>query len=406
MTPLETQLHRFRWIILSILAIAAAASLFVGIRGAIASSKDFQWAGSVLLRAGIDPWQQAFADNGSGIAHFSPPNYLHELYIILLPLSLLTFRHAAEIWCCVTILLSIATMYLLKNLFALPAPTTLGLLLLLWMSTPFRTTLQVGQMGMMEMFLLSVVFCTTNSTLRGLALGFSFSKYSFAPVVVSFLWFKRNIRTLTIAACVPLFALVMAWGLLGSRPLTTLAVEPFAVSRIRVWPGMADLMTAIEATFAHLLPHFTRGKTLAYIIGLIASGCYGYFLSRRRITNAAQLTLIAVASLFTVKHLMYDYIFLVIPLCYALSERGRALRNIAVPLIFVFWFMDKLFPLLPLNATPTTAQWLTSVAGCIMLGTLLTYLTWSILRIERAFFASRTRAEKRAAIHAEALSAA
>jgi hypothetical protein len=204
---------------------------------------------------------------------------------------------------------------------------------------------------------------------------------------------------------VPLFALVMTWGMLGG-PISTIATEPFAVSRIKVWPGMADLMTAIEATFNHLFPAFTRGQTLAYVIGLVAAGLYGYFLSRRRITNAAQLTLIAVASLFTVKHLMYDYIFLVIPLCYAVSERGRALRNIAVPLIFVFWFMDKLFPLLPMNATPTTAQWLTSIAGCIMLGTLLTYLTWSILRIERAFFASRTRAELKAAIHAEVLSAA
>jgi Glycosyltransferase family 87 len=405
MNTFETQLHRFRWIILSILTLAAATSLFVGIRGAIASSKDFQWAGAWLLRAGIDPWQQTLADGGHGIAHFSPPNYLHEFYIMLLPLSLVTFEHAAEIWCAVTILLSIATMYLLKNLFALSTPAALGLLLLLWMSTPFRTTLQVGQMGMMEMFLLSVVFCTTNSTLRGLALGFSFSKYTFAPVLVSFLWFKRNIRTLTIAATVPLLALIMTWGLLGG-PISTLATEPFAVSRIKVWPGMADLMTAIEATFAHLVPSFTHGKTLAYIVGLAASGCYGYFLSRRRITNAAQLTLIAVASIFTVKHLMYDYVFLVIPLCYALSERGRALRNIAVPLIFVFWFMDKLFPLLPMNAAPSTAQWLTSIAGCIMLGTLLTYLTWSILRIERAFFASRTRAEKKAAIHAEALSAA
>jgi hypothetical protein len=300
------------------------------------------------------------------------------------------------------ILLSIACVYLLKKLFALSDLLGLGILLLLWMSTPFRTTLQVGQMGVLELFLLSVVFCTTNSTLRGLALGFSFSKYSFAPVVVSLLWFKRNIRTLTIAATVPLLALIMAWGMLGGS-LTELAAEPFAVSRIKVWPGMADLMTFVEATFAHWHPSFTPGKTIAYGIGLLASGLYGYYLSHRRITNAAQLTLIAVASLFTVKHLMYDYIFLVVPLCYAVSSRGKALRTIAIPLIGVFWFMDKLFPLLPMNATPTTAQWLTSAAACCMLGTLLTYLTWSILGIERAYFASRSHLETQVPIHPSAL---
>jgi hypothetical protein len=382
---------RFRWMFIAFLAIGAAVSLRVGIRGALTSSKDFQWAGAYLLRMRVDPWQQGLLDNGNSVSHFSPPNYLHELYLFLLPMSLLNFHHAAVLWCCINILLSVACVFLLKNLFALSRISSIGVLLLLWMSTPFRTTLQVGQMGVLELFLLSVVFCTSNSTLRGLALGFSFSKYSFAPVVISLLWFKRNIRTLTVAIAVPVLALLLTWGMLGGS-LATVATEPFAVSRVKVWPGMADLMTSMEAVLAHWLPAFTAGRTLAYCTGLLASGIYGFYLSRRKLSEGAQLTLVAVASLFTVKHLMYDYIFLVVPLCYAASERGKTIRNIAVPLIGVFWFMDKLFPLLPMNAPASTGQVLTSIAGSCMLGTLLTYLTWSIVRIERAYSGRQLRA--------------
>jgi hypothetical protein len=385
MSTIEKLAYRFRWIILTLMAVAAAISLRVGIRGALASSKDFQWAGSFLVRNGIDPWQAALLNPGHNIAHFSPPNYLHEFYILLLPLSLLSFQHAIELWCALNILLSIGCIYLLKKLFALSNPIALGVLLLLWMSTPYRTTLQVGQMGVLELFLLSLVFCTQNSTLRGLALGFSLSKYSFAPVVVSLLWFKNNIRTLVVAAIVPVLGLFMVWGMLGG-PFIRVATAPFAVSRINVWPGMADLMTTIEAALSHWLPAFTAGKALAYGIGLLLSGIYGYYISRKRLTDGALLTLVAVASLFTIKHLMYDYIFLIIPLCYAISKRGKPIRAIVLPIIAIFWFMDRLFPTLPLNAPPSALQLLTTAIACCLLGSFLIYLTWSILRVERAYF--------------------
>jgi hypothetical protein len=240
---------RLRWILLGFLAIGAVISLRVGIKGAIASSKDFQWAGAYLLRTRVDPWHEFLLNNGAGLAHFSPPNYLHEFYLLLLPISLMSFRHAAVLWCCINILLSIVCICLLKKLFQLSRFTAIATLLLLWMSTPYRTTLQVGQMGVFELFLLTAVFCTSNSLARGLALGLSFSKYSFAPVVVTLLWFKRNFRTLAIAMAVPALALLLTWWILGGS-LLTLAGEPFAVSRIKVWPGMADLMTCIELILA------------------------------------------------------------------------------------------------------------------------------------------------------------
>jgi hypothetical protein len=376
---------RFHWVLIALLAAAAAISLRVGIRGALSSSKDFQWTGAYLLRTGVDPWQSALMNHGRDIAHFSPPNYLHELYILLLPISFLSFQHAVELWCALNILLSIASVCLLKRLFSLSRFAAIAILLLLWMSAPFRTTLQVGQMSVFELFLLCLVFCTQNSTLRGLALGFSFSKYSFAPIIVSLLWFKRNIRTLIIAIIVPVLGLFAAWGLLGV-PFIHLAAEPFAVSRIYVWPGMADLMTAIEAMLIHLLPGFGADKALAYAIGLLLSGLYGFYLSRRRLTDGALLTLVAVASLFTIKHLMYDYIFLVIPLCYVASELGKTLRPVVLPIIGIFWFMDRFFPPLPLNGPATDRELLAAVLGCCLLGGLFTYLTWSIVRLERTYF--------------------
>jgi hypothetical protein len=404
MPMIKEIVNRFRWVLMGLLSIPAGISLKAGMHGAISSSQDFQWSGASLLRHGIDPWKNALLGQSASVSHFSQPGCLHMFYVLLLPFSRLSFQHAAEAWCILNILLSIAAIFLLKNLFSLSRFVSIGMLFLLWMSSSFRSTLRLGQTSIFELVLLCLVFCTTNSTIRGLALGFSFSEYSFAPVVLSFLWFKHNIRTLTIAVIVAVLAVALTWSMLGGSILQV-AFEPFAVSNLTPRSGTADLVTSIEAALARWLPAFRSGQTLAYAAGLMASGAYGLFLSRRRISNGGYLTLISIASLFTIKHAAHDYVFLLLPLCYVFSERGKSTRAIAVPIVGVFWFMDGLFAPLPSSLTRTADQWITSAAASCMLATLLVYLTWSILRTEVVPHIKRAENDRRVAHAAETFSA-
>jgi hypothetical protein len=404
MSTTKEIVNRLRWVFMGLLAIPAGISLKAGIHGAISSSRDFQWSGAGLLRHGIDPWKNALLGQSASAPHFSQPSALHMFYVLLLPLSRLSFQHAAEAWCLFNILLSIAAICLLRNLFKLSRFASIGILFLLWMSSPFRSTLRLGQTSIFELVLLCLVFCTTNSTIRGLALGFSFSEYSFAPVVLSFLWFKHNIRTLTIAVIVAALAVALTWSMLGGS-IVQVALEPFAVANLVPRSGIADLVTTIEAALARWLPAFRSGQTLAYAAGLMASGAYGLFLSRRRVSNAAYLTLISIASLFTIKHPGHDYVFLLLPLCYAFSERGKSMRAIAVPIVAVFWFMDGLFAPLPSSLTRTADQWITNAAASCVLATLLAYLTWSILRTEVVPYVKRAENDRRVAHTAETFSA-
>ena len=372
------------WLFVGCLAVAAFFSLRSGVRGALTSSESFQWAGSYLVRSNVDPWQQASQNHGSAMLHLGSLNYLHEFYIFLMPLSTLSFQHAAALWCFLSIALSIASIYLLEKMFALPRVLSLSILFLLWMSDPFRTTLQMGQIGILELFILCVVFSTKNSTLRGIALGVSFSAYNFAPVTVSLLWFRRNIRTLVIAATVPIFGLVMTWGMLGGS-LRELAFEPFSNAAGIAPSGMADLTSCITAALASWLPGMSFTGVFAHGFGLMVAGIYGYYLNQFRLTVGAQLTLVAVASLFTTPHPMYDYVFLVIPLCYAASKRGAALRYVAVPMIGGFWFMPELFAQLPTDASRKTFPFFALAAATCLLGVLVTYLTWAMIRIESTY---------------------
>jgi len=93
-------------VVLVSLACMALVSLAVASEQAVHASRDFQWAGARLLAQHIDPWATALKAKPLALGDLSPPNYLHELYVLLLPLTGVSFHNASLVWCVGNILLS------------------------------------------------------------------------------------------------------------------------------------------------------------------------------------------------------------------------------------------------------------------------------------------------------------
>src|ERR1700733_4757322 len=125
---------RIRLIALVPLSIAALVSLVTGIRHAFEDGcHDLQWIGAHLVGQRIDPWKEHLAHLPHHFSHFSPPNYLHLLYLILLPLGALSFHSAEILWTASTVCLSVVCVLLLRRLFNLDPFQTALVLCLLWM---------------------------------------------------------------------------------------------------------------------------------------------------------------------------------------------------------------------------------------------------------------------------------
>jgi hypothetical protein len=323
---------------LIILGGAAVISLVLGIRHAFEyGSHDLQWSGARLLSQHIDPWQEQLSHLPHHPSHFSPPNYLHVFYLLLLPCGLLSFHTAQIVWCVGNICLSILVVLLLQRLFSLDRFQTALVLCLLWMSAPFRVTLEVGQISLFELFFFCAAYAALSTWLSGICLGFSLVKYSFSPVVGLLFLLRGRIRLLLIAAGVLVVGLIGVHLLLPT-PLLRLAAEPFLVSRVAVNPGIADLMTFTEYFFTYLGAN-ARAVNLSYAVAFACSLLYSIFLSRFRLSKGAELTLVSLASLFLFKHLIYDYVFLAIPLSYALSRYSSRRSRPVFLGIFVLWFL-------------------------------------------------------------------
>ena len=366
-------------IILVPLSIAGLVSIAIGIRHAVEyGSHDMQWMAARLVGQHLDPWQEELARGPHHYLHFGPPNYLHLLYLLLLPLGFLNFSTAQVLWTVGNVCLSVVCLLVLQRMFKLSGTQTALALFLLWMSSPFRVVLEVGQMSFVELFFLTGAYVAASSAVAGISFGISLVKYSFSPSAAILFLLRGRIRLLLYAALVSLIGLIGVW-LFIRTPMIKLALEPFVVSALptTVSPGFADLMTLAEHTLKFEMP-IESARHVSYVLGLLGCAAYAFLLSRFRLSRSEEFTLISVASLFFVKHLSYDYVFLVVLLCFALTQKSAKIKGLLGGGVMVFWFV------LPYLAKRTQADinvHLGQLAtNCCLLAALLAFSTYVVLK--------------------------
>jgi hypothetical protein len=305
------------------LTIPAVISIGAAVYHGFRAGHDFQWSGAHLLANHIDPYLQFLQhDPGHLILMTQVPNYLHELYVLLLPLGELPFGMARGIWVVCNLGLAAACVWLLGAIYRLTIEQVWLLATLLATSAPFRITINAGQGALLETLLLTLLLTAVAG--RGPLLGLSYFKYSFSPVFVCYLAMRKRWGWLILSAAAPLLGLAIFWAMVRGNIFRE-AVEPFVVSRNNgVGLGMGDFMSGefyVRQYFA-LKPVGMLGM----LISLVGSLALGAVVAARRAEDLNAFPALICASLTLFVHLSYDYVVLVIPLAALLSpETGEAI---------------------------------------------------------------------------------
>jgi hypothetical protein len=241
------------------LAVPAIISVGAAVWHGLRLGADFQWSGAHLLGIHIDPYLQFLQhDPGHRILGNQVPNYLHELYVLLLPLGLLPFGIAKDIWVAINIGMAAACVWLLGRIYELTRMRVWLLALLFGMSTPFRITVNTGQNALLETLLLTLLLTAVAG--GGSVLGMSYFKYSFSPIFVCYLATRRRWSWLVKSAVAPLLGLAIFWVMVHGNLLRE-AMEPFAVSGHNgVAVGAGDLMSA-DYYFRERFRHNPTGRS-------------------------------------------------------------------------------------------------------------------------------------------------
>lgn len=313
-----------------VLALTALTSLFFAVRGALASGLDFQWSGAHLLAMGQDPWLTFLrGDPGHQIVPGQNPNYLAELYVLFYPLGMMSLSHALVCWCVVNLVLLACILFMVSRLFHIERGQTILLALLSISSTPFRAATMNGQATFFILFMLTGFYYFENLLVRGGALGLSYAKYSFSPLLVMVQALKGRFLLLIVSAVPPLCGLLIV-KLILRESFSMLALEPLQTSRVAVAPGWGDLMTLLERLMQWAGAPARTMYAIPVLAGLGTAIVAAVFIARiKNLKPSAEFALILAFTLVCFQHLVYDYLVILVPLAALLASPKSRSRTIA-----------------------------------------------------------------------------
>jgi len=334
---------RWRAISWAALAVAAVISIARGLAMGLTRAGDLQWSPAVVFLSGRNPYELWLAGNpGHEILFKQVPNYLHVLYVTLVPLAALDFASARVVWAFGGIALAVGMALALARHYRLDRTRTALLLGLFLCGSPFRVGLQLGQTTPFVMAFLILPFLAVRggNVLQGLG----FAKYSFAPPFLIYALLRRGPAAALAGLVVPLAGFVVFCLWTGTSPLEA-ALQPLAVASRNLGVTVGDAMAVTEQVFGRVTV-LSGGVALALCCVLVHGAV-------RHPDEDLHLPLVALISLATFKHHIYDYAMLLPVLAYSLKP-GATVHRVPIWLATAwFWFgrhgVEKMLALSGLN---------------------------------------------------------
>jgi hypothetical protein len=148
---------------------------------------------------------------------------------------------------------------------------------------------------------------------------------------------RRRWEVFFLSLVPPLAGLLVAWRILGGN-LLSLALEPLKTSKIAMGPGDADIMTTAELLlrYAHASPGLVY--LLPTLLGLGLAIAAAIAINRSNLSGETEFALVTVFTLLCFKHVLYDYVVLLVPLAFLLAAPRSKARLCGFLAIAYFWF--------------------------------------------------------------------
>lgn len=351
--PAAGKITPLLWLLLAILIVMAAGSLWQGFHNALAPgrSQDFQWSGAHMVVHHIDPWADYMAgDPSHQIVKIQVPNYLPLLYVLMWPIGLMSMSAATALWAACNVVFGVVSAFLCGRFYGLSGFWCGALVAMMLISTPMRNSVGNGQQSLLVLLVWVLALCRTPKVSSGLIAGFSYFKYSFAPPVFLFLLFRLGVAAVLLSLVPALATLLFVYlwtggSLLHPAGLLQMLFEPLKVAQGGGYYGSpgSNLMDGLELVMkgSHLSPLIMGG--LEYGLPMAISVVLLYLIARKKsgMRWELQIALMAVLSILLFKHHSYDNVVLLFPAAYAMRNIRVVAARWALGFICYLWYGER-----------------------------------------------------------------
>lgn len=316
--------------------IAAILSIIFSFLNAQLYSVDFQWSPSVTFWKGFNPYDISISDERDiHIILSQDPNYLHPLYILFYPLTMISFSSAKIIWAIVNIFFGISCILFSKKYFQLTVNQTLLVSIFFFCSTPFTNNIGNGQHTLGILLSVFYFWFSKSSLTQIFGLFIIGLKYSFAPFYFLLALFRNKLFIPAIILLYFIFAYLFSFILKENFTLVSL-IKPLLVAQNKTSYGVSDLYSLIKY-------YFNPPFYFTIVFSLLFS--FVIHLVLLRYDNEFHLSIISTSSLLLFYHLIYDYIFL-LPLLIQFIKHfdkfSKATKSILFICLFYFFYFYKI----------------------------------------------------------------
>lgn len=311
-----------QYIIIVMLALLAAISVYQGSRNAVNYSQDFQWDAAKALEMRIDPYELSFTPGeditnpslsafyrlftDKGDKQAMEANQFPSLLCLLFPYTFLEPLAARYAWLISNLIFTLGIIILLRKTFLRDLSLfEAGVIILLMLAgTPYRNQLGVGQHTLFSFFFfLLAVKCDESKDLKGsigvtLSLFICYFKYTLTAPLTLYLLYKRRIKEFVVSVLMHIALTIFSAAWLG-KSVIYMITAPLRVASVLSSEGGLDLGALMGGGRAPLVV----GGIIALLLVVIA--CFWP-------ENQDELlfTLLLLWSLILTYHRTYDFFVL------------------------------------------------------------------------------------------------
>ncbi len=326
------------WIGLSAAFVAASIAVLFWQLINLEPGLDMPWMPARLVGQGIDPYG-AYLEPTSNNPQFLAqiPNMLHTTYVMFAPLGFMSWEWAKFIYSIINVVLAGAILVRVRSIFKLSNMEFLFVATLFVVSTPFRVTIYNGQFSLVA--LLGVTLFLERATVtRAIGLGIALLKYSFAFPIAFLILLTKDIRNLLGLVLLPaLFGMVVFHMIFQGRSdysIESMVIAPLRVALVGTGLGASDLYSL----FRSIVPEASNVTLLGILIAISILGLLAA-IRLRELDQWSQIALICLVTLTILPHLIYDYVFLLPVVAYAVVMRKTDLKWFVAPTVAWHWFL-------------------------------------------------------------------
>jgi hypothetical protein len=299
---------------------------------------DMPWMPARLLGQGIDPYG-AYLDPSASSNQFLAqiPNMLHGTYVLFTPFGFMSWEWAKSLYALINLGLAVVVLARIRAIFKLSDLQFLFIATLFVLSTSFRVTVYNGQFSLVA--LLGILLFLERATIaRSIGLGIALLKYSFAFPIAFLVLLNKDMRKHLVYVLLPALSGMVVFHIMfqGHKDysITSMVIAPLLVALVGTGIGASDLYSL----FRSVLPEANSLMLVGVLVAIAAIG-FAAAVWIRRLDLWSQISLICLVALTILPHLIYDYVFLLPVVAYAVVHRTTNLKWLVGPTVLWHWFL-------------------------------------------------------------------